>query len=83
MQWILALVAFVVALVIIVQKRKVTIPDFGWLWALVFAQIALRNAMPATPPVGTLGDFLSFFWVLGIIAASMVALVVVWVVRGE
>lgn len=83
MQWILALVAFLVALVIFVQKRKVSIPNFGWLWALVFAQIALRNAMPGAPPVGALVDFLSFFWVLGIIVAAMLVLVIIWIFRGE
>ncbi len=55
-----------------------TIPNFGWL-----CQIALRNAIPGTPPVGALGDFLSFFWVLGIIVAAMLFLVILWVVRGE
>ncbi len=83
LQWTLAITAFSVSLVIIVENRKVTIPNFGWLGALVFAQISLRNAMPNTPPIGTLGDRLSFFWVLGIIAISMLALVITWVLRGE
>ncbi|MBC8507521.1 MAG: DUF4436 family protein [Anaerolineales bacterium] len=51
--------------------------------ALLLAQIALRNAMPGTPKVGTLGDSISYFWVLGIITISMLTLVGVWSFHGE
>ena len=83
LQWILAFIAFIIALTTIIQKRDVKIINFSWLGALLFAQIALRNAMPGTPKVGTLGDSLSFFWVLGIITISMLMLVGVWIFRGE
>ncbi len=83
LQWVLAFIAFIIALSTIIQKRDVKIINFSWLGALLFAQIALRNAMPGTPKVGTLGDSLSFFWVLGIITISMLVLVGVWIFRGE
>jgi hypothetical protein len=83
MQWVLAFVAFIITLVTITRKRSVKITDFSWMGALLFAQIALRNAMPGTPPVGTLGDSMSFFWVLGIITISMLVLVGTWIFQGE
>ncbi len=83
LQWILAFVAFIITLTTVTQKRAVKISNFSWLGALLFAQIALRNAMPGTPKVGTLGDSLSFFWVLGIITLSMLVLVGAWIYRGE
>ncbi|MBC8509657.1 MAG: DUF4436 family protein [Chloroflexi bacterium] len=39
--------------------------------------------MPNSPPIGTLGDRLSFFWALGIITFSMFALILAWIFRGD
>lgn len=81
LQWLLALVALGVALSCIVWGRKIEVGMFGWMGALLFALIPLRNAMPAVPAIGTLSDFLAFFWAEAIVALSLVAIVVTWLAR--
>lgn len=68
------LAVFLIALVIsIVRGRKPEISMFSWMGAMMFAFPALRNASPGIPPVlGTLSDYLAFFW-----AESTVAIVLV------
>jgi hypothetical protein len=44
--------------------------------SLIFGLPALRNIQPGVPPVGVLGDYLSFLWAELIVAAS--AIVTVW-----
>jgi hypothetical protein len=62
--------------------RKIEISMFSFLGALLFAFPALRNSQPGTPPIGTLSDFLAFFWAEVIIALSLLAVVLCWLVRG-
>jgi hypothetical protein len=57
-------------------------PEFGmftWTAALLFAFPGIRNALPGTPPLGCLTDFLIFFWAEILIALCMVALLVKWI----
>ena len=62
--------------------RKIEISMFSFLGALLFAFPALRNSQPGTPPIGTLSDFIAFFWAEVIIALSLLAVVLRWIVRG-
>lgn len=62
--------------------RKIEISMFSFLGALLFAFPALRNSQPGTPPIGTLSDFLAFFWAEVIIALSLLAVVLRWLIRG-
>ena len=57
LQWLLAISA-ISAAIVWVNGRKIEVTMFGWMGALLFALIPLRNAMPAVPPVGVLSDFL-------------------------
>lgn len=75
-----AVVVLMVGL-IIAQKRRLDPPFFAWIGAMLFALPAIRNSLPGTPTVGTLSDFLVFFWALGLVIASLVALAVTWVAR--
>jgi hypothetical protein len=79
-----ALVGGVVFLVfrVLAGHRKIEISMFSFLGALLFAFPALRNSQPGTPPIGTLSDFLAFFWAEVIIALSLLAVVICWLVRG-
>lgn len=79
-----ALVGGVVFLVfrVLAGHRKIEISMFSFLGALLFAFPALRNSQPGTPPIGTLSDFLAFFWAEVIIALSLLAVVLCWLVRG-
>ena len=66
----LALIALVFS---IIRGRKPEVSMFSWMGAMMFAFPALRNASPGIPPVlGTLSDYLAFFW-----AESTVAIVLV------
>lgn len=63
-------------------QRKIEISMFSFLGALLFAFPALRNSQPGTPPIGTMSDFLAFFWAEVIIALSLLAVVLRWLIRG-
>ncbi len=54
---------------------------FSWLAALLFALPPLRNAMPSAPPIGSLSDFMAFFWAEGIVALSLATVVFAWLRR--
>jgi hypothetical protein len=62
--------------------RKIEISMFSFLGALLFAFPALRNSQPGTPPIGTMSDFIAFFWAEVIIALSLLSVVICWLVRG-
>jgi hypothetical protein len=62
--------------------RKIEISMFSFLGALLFAFPALRNSQPGTPPIGTLSDFIAFFWAEVIIALSLLSVVLRWIIRG-
>jgi hypothetical protein len=62
--------------------RKIEISMFSFLGALLFAFPALRNSQPGTPPIGTLSDFIAFFWAEVIIALCLLSVVICWLVRG-
>ncbi|NKB17610.1 MAG: DUF4436 family protein [Pseudanabaena sp. CRU_2_10] len=49
--------------------------------ALLFALPAVRNIQPGIPPVGTLTDFLSFFWAEALIATAVVIMFYCWFTR--
>jgi hypothetical protein len=83
----IAMWALVVGVVFLVFRvfaghRKIEISMFSFLGALLFAFPALRNSQPGTPPIGTMSDFLAFFWAEVIIALSLLAVVVCWLIRG-
>ncbi|HKP03554.1 MAG TPA: DUF4436 family protein [Chthoniobacterales bacterium] len=79
-----ALVIGVLCLVfrVFAGHRKIEISMFSFLGALLFAFPALRNSQPGTPPIGTMSDFLAFFWAEVIIALSLLAVVLRWIIRG-
>ena len=79
-----ALAAGVLCLVfrVFAGHRKIEISMFSFLGALLFAFPALRNSQPGTPPIGTLSDFLAFFWAEVIIALSLLAVVLRWLIKG-
>lgn len=62
--------------------RKIEISMFSFLGALLFAFPALRNSQPGTPPIGTMSDFIAFFWAEVIIALSLLSVVLRWIIRG-
>lgn len=79
-----ALVIGVLSLVyrVFAGHRKIEISMFSFLGALLFAFPALRNSQPGTPPIGTMSDFIAFFWAEVIIALSLLSVVLRWIIRG-
>ena len=80
--WALAAGVLFLVFRVFAGHRKIEISMFSFLGALLFAFPALRNSQPGTPPIGTLSDFLAFFWAEVIIALSLLAVVLRWLVKG-
>jgi hypothetical protein len=76
------LVLLVIVNVIMVMRairlHKVEFTTLASLGATLFAIPGIRNGMPGAPPVGTLADFLVFFWALMIVGLCLVAAAVSW-----
>jgi Domain of unknown function (DUF4436) len=73
--WALAIVVAGAAWFLITERRGLVWPGFGWMAATLFALVSLRNAAPGSPPIGSLIDYMAFFWAELIVAASLVAAV--------
>jgi len=52
-----------------------------WMGALLFVMPGIRNMMPGTPPMGSLTDFLVFFWVEASLALCLCIMVLTWFSR--
>jgi hypothetical protein len=48
---------------------------------LIFGLPALRNVQPGVPPVGVMGDYLSFLWAENIVGVSAVMVMFTWLRR--
>ena len=80
--WALAIGVICLVFRVFAGHRKIEISMFSFLGALLFAFPALRNSQPGTPPIGTMSDFLAFFWAEVIIALSLLSVVLRWIIRG-
>ncbi|MEV7770298.1 DUF4436 family protein [Kitasatospora sp. NPDC086791] len=69
--WALALAVAAGAEVLHRGRQGMVWPSLGWMAATLFALIGMRNAAPGSPPIGSLIDYLAFFWAEGIIAACL------------
>lgn len=65
---------------LILEERMELLP-LALCISLLFGLPALRNAQPAVPPLGVLGDYLSFIWAEMIVAVSAVMLIWTWLIR--
>jgi hypothetical protein len=81
LKWLLAMTAVFIMLSVTVRGRKAEISMFTWMAALLFALPPLRNSMPDIPPIGSLPDFVSFFWAEGLVAISMICIAFTWLKR--
>ncbi|MFJ7905696.1 DUF4436 family protein [Kitasatospora sp. NPDC096204] len=69
--WAIALAVLGAAEVLYRKREGLVWPSLGWMAASLFALIGMRNAAPGSPPIGSLMDYVAFFWAEGIIAASL------------
>jgi hypothetical protein len=81
--WMLTIAVVCLSFLVVTGRRKIELGMFSFLGALMFAFPALRNAQPNVPPIGTLGDFIGFFWAEVIIALCLVTIVGAWLVRPQ
>ena len=49
-----------------------------WMSALLFVLPTIRNSLPGTPPLGSLTDFMVFFWVEAVISICLLIMVLTW-----
>ncbi|MGF1430337.1 DUF4436 family protein [Kitasatospora sp. LaBMicrA B282] len=74
--WALALAVMAGAEVLYRAGQGLVWPSLGWMAATLFALVGMRNAAPGSPPIGSLFDYVSFFWAEAIIATSLAVTVV-------
>ncbi|MEY2490468.1 MAG: hypothetical protein QOC70_2410 [Verrucomicrobiota bacterium] len=80
--WLLVVGVLSLVFRVYAGHRKIEVSMFSFLGALLFAFPALRNSQPGTPPIGTLSDFLAFFWAEVIIALSLLSVLLRWIRHG-
>ncbi len=81
--WALALSAVLVAVYVLFSARKAELGMLSWMAALLFAFPNIRNAVPGTPPIGSLVDFLAFFWAEALAAVALLCVAAVWLFRPQ
>lgn len=79
--WGVTLVVLLMTFSIVMRGRKIEVGMFSFLAALLFAFVALRNAQPGSPPIGSFSDYISFFWAEILIALCLLTIIAVWVYR--
>ena len=81
--WALAILAAGITYLVLRRRRPMETRLLAWLSALVFALIAFRNAAPGAPPVGTFLDYYAVFEAVGIVAVSLVTLMIYYLVSSR
>jgi hypothetical protein len=79
--WALAAAALAVTVVTVRGQRAWETRQLAWLGSMIFALVALRNAAPASPPIGTYLDFYAFFVAVAVVSGSLLALVTYFLVQ--
>lgn len=74
--WALAIAVATGAWHVLSRRRGLVWPALGWMAATLFAIAGFRNAAPGSPPIGSLIDYLAFFWAEGVIAVCVFAVVI-------
>jgi hypothetical protein len=79
--WALALGAAAVTAIVVRRRRMWETRLLAWLGAVLFALVSFRTAAPGSPPVGTFLDFFAVFESVGIVAVSLVVLIVYYLTQ--
>lgn len=79
--WMLAIAAASIGWVTVVHGLPAPVWSWAFLIGILFALPPLRASLPGTPPGGSLVDFAAFYWAVGIVAFTLVALAGAWNVR--
>lgn len=81
LMWLITLTVLFMLLAVIVRGRKIEFGMFAFMAGFLFSFVAFRNAMPGVPPIGTLSDYLAFFWGYALISLALVGLTISWLLR--
>jgi hypothetical protein len=81
LMWLITLTVIFMLLAVVLRGRKIEFGMFAFMAGFLFSFVAFRNAMPGVPPIGTLSDYLAFFWGYAFISLSLIGLTVSWLVR--
>ncbi|MGE3657589.1 MAG: DUF4436 family protein [Mycolicibacterium sp.] len=73
----LAIASITASYYLIKWKKGLLFPACGMLATILFALIPLRNAMPGSPPIGSVIDFASFFIAVITISIGLIAVVII------
>lgn len=79
--WLIGLAVFTIAMIVALQPRPIEFGMFTLIAGMLFALPAVRNLQPGVPALGSLTDFLSFFWAESLVAFSMPILFFFWLTR--
>lgn len=74
--WGLSLAAVIAAWFAAGGRRGLLWPSLSFMGALLFALVPLRNALPGSPPIGSIADFGAFFMAEALISISLITTVV-------
>lgn len=73
--WALAIAVAIATWYLSTRRKGLVWPALGWMAATLFAVVGFRNAAPGGPPIGSLLDYLAFFWAELIIAICVCTVV--------
>ncbi|QYG94090.1 DUF4436 family protein [Iamia sp. SCSIO 61187] len=79
--WLLAIASASLGWTTVVHGIGSPAWSWGFLIGVLFALPPLRNALPGNPPSGSLVDLAAFYWAVGIVALTLVAMVGSWNIR--
>jgi hypothetical protein len=77
----LAISVLLMAVSMLTSDRGFDLLPLSLSLTLIFGLPALRNLQPGVPPVGVMGDYLSFIWAENIVGISAVMIMVTWLRR--
>lgn len=81
LMWLITLTVVLMFLAVTLRGRKIEFGMFAFMAGFLFSFVAFRNAMPGVPPIGTLSDYLAFFWGYALISLSLIGLTLTWLIR--
>lgn len=73
--WLLALGCVALAWGVLVQAREIPVWSWGFYAGVLFALPQLRNGLPGSPPFGSIIDWAAYYWALGLVGVSLLALI--------
>lgn len=79
--WLMALGVAGVTFFMVSSQRKFEFGSFAWMGGLLFAFISFRSAAPGAPPLGSMIDFVSFYWAEFIVSVCLIIMVSVYLIR--